>query len=99
MNMPHFYRLWAGFISKCGIPLNGIFGSCTWYSWGLTKWGEFLGRRRRRRRRRRRPPDTPAGAPRATAAGDRPATAPRPLRPPASRMQLIQIKLGLMSHI
>ena len=55
------------------------------------------------RGRRRRPPDTPAGARRATAAGDRPATPATPAAPaaapPAPRMQLIQIKLGLMSHI
>ena len=36
----------------------------------------------RRRRRRRRPPDTPAGAPRATAAGDRPATPATPAGAP-----------------
>ena len=31
--------------------LNGIFDPCTWWSRGLTRYGEFLGRRRRRRRR------------------------------------------------
>ena len=31
--------------------LNGIFDPCTWWSRGLTRCGEFLGRRRRRRRR------------------------------------------------
>ena len=35
--------------SKWGISPHGIFASCTWYSRGLTRWGEFLGRRRRRR--------------------------------------------------
>ena len=29
---------------------HGIFGSCTRYPRGLTKWAELLGRRRRRRR-------------------------------------------------
>ena len=48
---------------------HGIFGSCTRYPRGLTRWAELLGRRRRRRRRRRhrqlvspggyRPPDPP----------------------------------------
>ena len=31
---------------------HGIFGSCTRYPRGLTRWAELLGRRRRRRRRR-----------------------------------------------
>ena len=30
--------------------LHGIFGSCTRYPRGLTRWAELLGRRRRRRR-------------------------------------------------
>ena len=34
-----------------GFP-NGIFGSCAWWSRGLTRSGELLGRRRRRRRHR-----------------------------------------------
>ena len=45
---------------------HGIFGSCTRYPRGLTRWAELLGRRRRRRRRRQlvlpggyRPPDPP----------------------------------------
>ena len=29
---------------------HGIFGSCTRYPRGLTRWAELLGRRRRRRR-------------------------------------------------
>ena len=33
---------------------HGIFGSCTRYPRGLTRWAELLGRRRRRRRPRRR---------------------------------------------
>ena len=44
---------------------HGIFGSCTRYPRGLTRWAELLGRRRRRRRRQLvlpggyRPPDPP----------------------------------------
>ena len=45
---------------------HGIFGSCTRYPRGLTRWTELLGRRRRCRRRRQlvspggyRPPDPP----------------------------------------
>ena len=58
-----------------------MFVSCTRYSRGLTRWGEFLGRCRRRPCRRC-PPCGPVFLRCLTAA----------------RMQVIQIKMGLMVH-